>query len=112
MKKRTRRNLRVERWKRAIELAKILFEDQGYHSLYLDDLLDFALGAAANHDLGEGPAPPKTSLHLMQHPPHAQHGALLAKTIACLFCMALLLDGKKLSVSEHQDRSDDAGQGC
>ena len=45
MTKRPRRNLRVERWKRAIELARILFDDQGYHSRYLDDLLDFALGA-------------------------------------------------------------------
>lgn len=45
MKKRPHRNLRVERWKRAIELAKILFDDQGYHSRYLDDLLDFALEA-------------------------------------------------------------------
>jgi hypothetical protein len=59
MKAVQRRKLRVERWKRAIELAKILFEDQGYHSLYLDDLLDFALGAAANQDVGEGPTPPR-----------------------------------------------------
>jgi hypothetical protein len=50
MKKRKRRNLRVERWKRAIELAKILFEDQGYRSLYLDDLRAFALGAASEQD--------------------------------------------------------------
>ena len=59
MKKRNRGNLRIERWKRAVELAKILFEDQGYHSLYLDDLLSFALGAAENQDVGEGLAPPR-----------------------------------------------------
>lgn len=51
MKKRNRHYLRVERWKRAIELAKILFEDQGYHSLYLDDLLSFALGAAEGKEI-------------------------------------------------------------
>lgn len=59
MMKRTDRTLRVERWKRAVELAKILFEDQGYHSVYLDDLLTFAVGAADNQDVGEGPAPPR-----------------------------------------------------
>lgn len=53
MKARKRRNLRVERWKRAIELAKILFEDQGYHSLYLDDLLAFAVDAATDQGLDE-----------------------------------------------------------
>lgn len=50
MKVRKRRNLRVERWKRAIEIAKILFEDQGYHSMYLDDLLDFALREVASQE--------------------------------------------------------------
>lgn len=59
MKKRRRRNLRAERWKRAIELAKILFEDQGYHSLYLDDLLSFALGAAEDGDASDAPDRPR-----------------------------------------------------
>lgn len=61
MKKRGRRNLRVERWKRAVELAKILFADQGYHSLYLDDLLTFALDAADGREIGEGPGPPRAT---------------------------------------------------
>lgn len=50
MTKRRRRNLRVERWKRAVELAKILFDDQGYHSRYLDDLLDYALGSVETQE--------------------------------------------------------------
>ena len=59
MMKRRDRSLRAERWKRAVDLAKILFEDQGYHSLYLDDLLTFALGAAEEQNIGEGLAPPR-----------------------------------------------------
>lgn len=59
MTHRTRRKLRIERWKRAIEIAKILFEDQGYHSLFLDDLLPFALDAANGRDIGDGPDPPR-----------------------------------------------------
>jgi hypothetical protein len=51
MMKRRDRSLRAERWKRAVELAKILFEDQGYHSLYLDDLLAFAVGAVEKQEL-------------------------------------------------------------
>ena len=51
MKKRRPQSLRVKRWKRAIELAKILFEDQGYHSLYIDDLLAFAVGAVEKQEL-------------------------------------------------------------
>lgn len=60
MTTRTRRNVRVERWKRAIEIAKILFKDQGYHSRYLDDLLSFALDAADGREIGEGPDPPRS----------------------------------------------------
>jgi hypothetical protein len=59
MTKRARRTLRAERWKRAVDLAKILFEDQGYHSLYLDDLLSFALDAAEDQEIGAGPGPPR-----------------------------------------------------
>jgi hypothetical protein len=31
----------VKRWLRALELAKILFEDQGYHTLYLQGIENF-----------------------------------------------------------------------
>ncbi len=31
----------TKRWLRALEIAKILFEDQGYHSLYLDGIENF-----------------------------------------------------------------------
>jgi hypothetical protein len=59
MTKRTHCNLRVERWKRAVDLAKILFDDQGYHSVYLDDLLSFALDAADGREIGDGPDAPR-----------------------------------------------------
>lgn len=29
---------RKKRWLRALEIAKILFEDEGYHTRYLEDL--------------------------------------------------------------------------
>ncbi len=31
----------VQRWLRAIEIATILFEEEGYHSTYLEDLSEF-----------------------------------------------------------------------
>lgn len=31
----------TKRWLRALEIAKILFEDQGYHSLYLEGVENF-----------------------------------------------------------------------
>ena len=31
----------MRRWLRALQLAKILFEDEGYHSLYLDGIENF-----------------------------------------------------------------------
>ena len=31
----------TKRWLRALEIAKILFEDQGYHSLYLEGIENF-----------------------------------------------------------------------
>jgi len=31
----------TRRWLRALEIAKILFEDQGYHSLYLESIENF-----------------------------------------------------------------------
>ena len=31
----------VKRWHRAIEIAKIVFEDEGYHTAYLDEIDQF-----------------------------------------------------------------------
>ena len=31
----------IKRWLRALEIAKILFEDQGYHSMYLEGIENF-----------------------------------------------------------------------
>jgi len=31
----------TKRWLRALGIAKILFEDQGYHTLYLEEIKDF-----------------------------------------------------------------------
>ena len=31
----------VKRWLKALEIAKIIFEDQGYHTCYLEDLEKF-----------------------------------------------------------------------
>jgi hypothetical protein len=31
----------TKRWLKAIEIAKILFEDQGYHTLYLEEIENF-----------------------------------------------------------------------
>jgi hypothetical protein len=31
----------TKRWVRTLEIAKILFEDEGYHSLYLEEIEDF-----------------------------------------------------------------------
>jgi hypothetical protein len=31
----------INRWLRALEIAKALFEDQGYHSLYLTQIQEF-----------------------------------------------------------------------
>ena len=32
---------KTKRWLRALEIAKILFEDQGYHTLYLEEIENF-----------------------------------------------------------------------
>jgi len=34
-------SLQVKRWFRALELAQILFEDQGYHAVYLNQIATF-----------------------------------------------------------------------
>lgn len=60
MKRRSCRNRRVDRWKRAVEIAKFLFEDQGYHSRYLDDLLAFALDAVESEDIDRASERPST----------------------------------------------------
>ena len=31
----------IKRWLRALEIAKILFEDQGYHTVYLEEIENF-----------------------------------------------------------------------
>lgn len=31
----------TKRWLRALEIAKILFEDQGYHSVFLEEIENF-----------------------------------------------------------------------
>ena len=31
----------TKRWLRALGIAKILFEDQGYHSIYLEEIENF-----------------------------------------------------------------------
>ena len=31
----------VKRWLKALEIAKIIFEDQGYHTFYLEELENF-----------------------------------------------------------------------
>ena len=35
---------RKKRWFRALEIAECLFEDEGYHIEYLEDLKDFLKG--------------------------------------------------------------------
>jgi len=32
---------RMKNWLRALEIAKILFEDEGYHTLYLEEIEEF-----------------------------------------------------------------------
>jgi len=34
----TDQELRFSRWLRALTIAKILFEDQGYHTVYLEEI--------------------------------------------------------------------------
>ncbi|MEM2951179.1 MAG: hypothetical protein QXV52_08830 [Nitrososphaeria archaeon] len=31
----------TKRWLRALEIAKVLFEDQGYHSVFLEEIENF-----------------------------------------------------------------------
>ena len=33
--------LKEKRWLRALEIAKCLFEDEGYHTLYLEEIEEF-----------------------------------------------------------------------
>lgn len=33
--------LQIKRWLHALDIAKILFEDQGYHSQYLNEIQEF-----------------------------------------------------------------------
>lgn len=42
-------SLEVRRWFDAINLAKILFEDQGYHWRYLDEVKRFIRRKAPHH---------------------------------------------------------------
>jgi uncharacterized protein YcgL (UPF0745 family) len=34
-------SLDTKRWLRALEIAKILFEDQGYHTQFLEEIEDY-----------------------------------------------------------------------
>ena len=34
-------SLEIKRWLRALEIAKILFEDQGYHTKFLEEIEGF-----------------------------------------------------------------------
>ncbi len=34
-------HLTIPRWLRALEIAKILFEDEGYHTVYLEQIEDY-----------------------------------------------------------------------
>lgn len=64
MTKRPRRNLRVERWKRAVDLAKILFDDQGYHSR----CFDYVLGSVETQEPPAGDVAIRKMLTRRRHP--------------------------------------------
>jgi hypothetical protein len=38
----------TRRWLKALQIAKILFEDQGYHTRYLDEIEDHIRGVHKN----------------------------------------------------------------
>lgn len=42
-------DLRRKRWFRALQIAEVLFEDEGYHTKYIKDLRDFLTNERGNH---------------------------------------------------------------
>ena len=47
--------LRAACWLRALTIAKILFEDQGYHTLYLEEIEQFIHYTEERSDAADGP---------------------------------------------------------
>lgn len=42
-------DLRRKRWLRALQIAELLFEDEGYHTTYIKDLKQFLTNGRGNH---------------------------------------------------------------
>lgn len=61
-------DLRRKRWLRALQIAELLFEDEGYHTKYIKDLRDFLTNGRGNRESIAG-----ESLANLSPPIHSQN---------------------------------------